>query len=69
MYCLDKWASTNITDNLYGSPETRHDDYREIVIDVIVCKPNKIDGICLNATQAQKEEMLNKIEVAVMYNT
>jgi hypothetical protein len=54
---------------LYGSPETRHDDYREIVIDVVVCQPNKIDGLCLNTTQAQKEEMLNKIEVAVMYDT
>jgi len=54
---------------LYGSPETRHDDYREIVIDVIACQPNKIDGLCLNTTQAQKEEMLNKIEVAVMYDT
>lgn len=69
LYCLDKWARTNITNHLYGSSETRHDDYRELVFEVVGCQPDRINGVCLSATQAQKTAMLNKTEVTVLFDS
>ena len=50
MYCLDEWAEKTITATLFGSQLTRHDDYREVVLDVIPCKEDRLNGVCVGTT-------------------
>jgi hypothetical protein len=69
MYCLDKWAKTNLTATLYGSRLTRHDDYRELVFDVLPCKPDPSNGSCLKTSASEIQKAVQELEVVVMFDT
>ena len=69
VYCLDKWAQNTITDNLFGNSATRHDDFREIVFDVLACQPNQLFGTCMKPNATNSAIAASQMEVVMIYDT
>jgi hypothetical protein len=69
MFCLDKWARNNLTAHIYGSSLTRHDDFRELVFDVMPCKPDPTNGVCLKTNSTQIASLVSQLEAVVMVDT
>lgn len=69
LYCLDKWAQNTIKATLYGSALNRHDDYREVVFDVVRCKPDTKNGVCTTATAERQSQVADMMEAVIVYDS